>query len=160
MDPTQTFTAGQVEDLTDINPETLRVWRRRGFIPPNPGGGWARYSFGSVVLIGTLLDLTATHRLDVSEAWDKFIRGAGDFYIREAAAAALNGQPDVWVVLVFSDVREGGRSWKLIKTDDPATVYRDVKAIRSVLAINVGDVARGIIARIERLEGSDDDDAE
>ncbi|AWJ82657.1 hypothetical protein TSH58p_03465 [Azospirillum sp. TSH58] len=33
MDPTQTFTAGQVEDLTGLSSETLRVWRRRGFIP-------------------------------------------------------------------------------------------------------------------------------
>ncbi|AWJ85187.1 hypothetical protein TSH58p_17715 [Azospirillum sp. TSH58] len=161
MDPTQTFTAGQVEDLTGLSSETLRVWRRRGFIPPNPGGGWARYTFSSVVLIGVLQDLTANHRLDVSEAHDKFVRGAGGIYIREAADAALNGQPDMWVAVLTGDVDEhDGRAWTVTTTDNPATIFTGMQSPRSVVAVNVGDVARKVLARIERVEGSDDDDAE
>ncbi|AWJ82658.1 hypothetical protein TSH58p_03470 [Azospirillum sp. TSH58] len=89
------------------------------------------------------------------------MRGAGGIYIREAADAALNGQPDMWVAVLTGDVDEhDGRAWTVTTTDNPATIFTGMQSPRSVVAVNVGDVARKVLARIERVEGSDDDDAE
>ncbi|WP_448187928.1 hypothetical protein [Azospirillum sp. sgz301742] len=152
MDFDRTYTAGEVEDLTDINSETLRVWRRRGYAYAAETGGWARYSFIGVVGIGALLEATTRFRMDVSEAADTFLRGAAGFFIHEAIDAVVSGAKDVWTYRVnYSVDANGGCGFNIGRTDDPASIWSSVSAPRSVVAINLSDIVRQIMARAERL---------
>lgn len=56
-----TFTASEVANIVGMNPETLRVWRRRkNVVLEGEREGWTRFTFNDVMLI------TVYHRLTQS----------------------------------------------------------------------------------------------
>lgn len=55
-----TFLPGEVATLTGVHGESIKVWRRRGFVKPaNASGGWNRFTFTEVIQIAVMGDLAA-----------------------------------------------------------------------------------------------------
>jgi hypothetical protein len=64
-----TFTAGEVHELTGIEPEKLRLWRQRGHVQTKGQSGWTRYNYPDVVALGCLAELTKAG-ISISHAVD------------------------------------------------------------------------------------------
>ncbi len=152
---TGTCTAGKAAQIAGINPETLKVWTRRGFVPNKAEGGWSRYSVSDLIGIMALHRVTVRGAIDISTAAELFREHI--FNVSEQVIqSAMANSAAYWIVSWWD---EEGPKKEL--TADPVEFIKGMVInperpwIGGATLLNLSQIVRDVFAEMAKHLGGD-----